>query len=59
MWLAAALACAPPLQELKREGLLLSLPAGEVARKEVFYPVDLKMKLKIDPDVQVGLGPCC
>ncbi|EFN56136.1 hypothetical protein CHLNCDRAFT_144778 [Chlorella variabilis] len=34
------------LEELKKEGLLLSLPAADVTRKEVYYPVDQRIKLR-------------
>ncbi len=41
------------VQELKREGLVLSLPAADVTRKEVYYPVDQRIKMKVDADLQV------
>ncbi|PSC73507.1 transcription initiation factor IIE subunit beta [Micractinium conductrix] len=40
------------LEALKKEGLLFSLPAGDAQRKEVFYPVDTRMQLKVDADLQ-------
>lgn len=48
----------PPLQELKREGVVLSLPAADTARKEVFYPVDQRLQLRVDSDVQVCVRAC-
>ena len=47
--------CTAPvfLQALKREGLVLSLPASDVARKEVFYPVDQRLQMRVDDDLQV------
>lgn len=41
------------LEALKREGQLLSLPAADPQRKEVFYPVDHRLQLKVDADLQV------
>jgi 3-polyprenyl-4-hydroxybenzoate decarboxylase len=41
------------LQALKKEGLILSLPAAETTRKEVFYPVDQRIHMKVDADLQV------
>lgn len=40
------------LEALKKEGLLLSLPAGDGQRKEVYYPVDMRLQLKVDADLQ-------
>ncbi|KAL4448542.1 hypothetical protein ABPG75_005761 [Micractinium tetrahymenae] len=40
------------LEALKRQGLLLSLPAADPQRKEVFYPVDHRMQLRVDADLQ-------
>ena len=41
-----------PLQALKREGLLLGLPAADSSRREVFYPVDQRLQLAVDTDLQ-------
>ncbi|KAL4857776.1 General transcription factor IIE subunit 2 [Chlorella vulgaris] len=40
------------LEALKKEGLILSLPAAETTRKEVFYPVDQRIHMKVDADLQ-------
>lgn len=40
-------------QALKSEGLLFGLPAADSQRKEVFYPVDQQLQLRVDVDVQV------
>lgn len=45
---------APRAQALKKEGLIISLPAADATRKEVFYPVDQRMRLRVDQDLQVG-----
>jgi hypothetical protein len=41
-----------PLQALKREGLLLGLPAADSSRREVFYPVDQRLKLAVHSELQ-------
>lgn len=40
------------LEALKREGQLLSLPAADPQRKEVYYPVDHRLTLRVDADLQ-------
>lgn len=45
----------PPFpQALKKEGLIFSLPAADPTRKEVYYPVDQRLQLQVDAEVQVG-----
>lgn len=45
---------ARPEQALKREGVVFSLPAAEAARKEVYYPVDQRLTMRVDDDLRVG-----
>ncbi|PRW45019.1 transcription initiation factor IIE subunit beta [Chlorella sorokiniana] len=40
------------LEALKAERLIVSLPAADPTRKEVFYPIDTKMRVDIDDDLQ-------
>ena len=47
---------ARPAQALKAERLVVSLPAADPTRKEVFYPVDTRMRVEVDVDLQVGAG---
>lgn len=35
---------------------MVGLPAADPTRKEVFFPVDQRMRVDVDMDVQVG---CC
>ena len=49
------------MQALKADGLVLSLPAADTARREMYYPVDQRLHLRVDPDLQelwlsVGAG---
>ena len=57
----SASAAAALLQALKADGLVLSLPAADTSRREMYYPVDQRLHLRVDPDLQelwlsVGAG---
>ncbi len=51
--------CHLPQQALKAERLVVGLPAADPTRKEVFFPVDQRMRVDVDMDVQVCCAMLC